>query len=665
MDLRLPAAALAGLLSFCVASNGAGAPWFKVTQTRSFPPPSSQSAAIAVDGNSSTPQSPIDVAKAARPGAASLSSGDFVRDTTGFQWFCSRHYALKSDMPDGDAAGVLALLELAWPHYAALFGAVPANGGTVRMTLVAASSRDSLKRAMIDDCMFAFTLGGVTQEGYGAAYLYAGAPYQTRYIVLHEATHLFQYCLSGNTRGTYGFFVEGIADLLSSHVFDPEVPRLTVNMLDRAPIHNHLADGLAEWRERGRPSFSALYGDASLSRPLSVLLAAYLQGGAAPSESWERYCHRTVLRGGGPGAKSFSDALLAELYEGGSIRTNGETATFPTLDAGFGDWIRALSPSYRLLGRDFDQEGGRFVSGFPASCGEPAVLEGATDGLAGMSVRWRTPPEAGAFAKVELLDGDGAPGGRFCIITNTGRASMLMHGGGGRPAGNSGGRLLAARIASGSAIPALDIPDPGFRRWRLTASQPGIEFTPHGEGGQVPVAVGKDARPPMRPQGLSPRVVHVDGPIRGWKALGPFALPGQKFAHPSAPPPSAAPDLAHTLDDGTFALWRDAAMNSNPAFSQMPIANLTRTFGRQANNSFAYLAAEIDCPAECERRLVLGVSDGIEVFVNGECVLDDVRQREWEDANVSVPVRFRKGRNVILLRLSHATGVWLLGAGLI
>ena len=60
--------------------------------------------------------------------------------------------------------------------------------------------------------------------------------------------------------------------------------------------------------------------------------------------------------------------------------------------------------------------------------------------------------------------------------------------------------------------------------------------------------------------------------------------------------------------------------------------------------------------------LALGVSDGAQVWLNGECVLKDMRPREWAPGNVRVPVELARGANTLLVKSLHADGLWFLSA---
>lgn len=688
-------------------------PIVRLVSSRTPPAPMSQRAEVAVDGRTSWLEGRLDLSKSRRPDPGALFSGDFVGDSSGFSWYLSRHYALKSDLGDGFASEALTLLELAWPQLRALFGAEPPDPGKRRMTLVLASDRNALKRAAADDGMHAFTLGGVTQEGYACSYLYAGTPYQTRYIALHEATHLFQYCLNGNTRGWHSFFVEGVADFFSSHVYDPGARRLTVNVLDRAPIHNHLANGLAEWHGRGKPSLTALLDDPSPPRGLSVLLAAFLQSTPDLATAWRGLCHDiAVSRLGRADATDDFSTLLAEHFGNDAPSRLGRP---------FASWLEAIAPSYRLVSREFDQEGDAFVSLPPASAETPAVLEipsaTATGGaffrdwphdaeshsptgvLCRMAFSWDAPPAPGSCAVWQIGTAGAAPA-VSCTISNALSGGLAFFEINGLRDERLGNRRLPSWLADGVAVElrradhggkdaveavllaagaerarlALDLPGgrggelAGLPQ-RLSATAPGIRFLPvagHAEpSAPLPAGMRFPGAPPQQPLPTR-RPAALGEPIDAWQVLGPFSLPGGAFGKPPAPQPASPvdPGELHTLDDGTFVSWRPAELNHGP-FAHAPVANLTRTFVRQANHSFAYALAEVESDAERDAVLSLGVSDGVEVWHDGRPVADDVRIREWVDGSVRLPLRLHCGRNEILLRLTHGEGVWLLSGAVL
>ena len=215
--------------------------------------------------------------------------------------------------------------------------------------------------------------------------------------------------------------MEGIADFFSSHVYDSETGRLTVNVLDRAPIHNHLVAGLEKWEELGKPSFSELYEKGDISRGINVLLTAFLQSTPEYEQNWSLYVRGVVANRDATRAKDVSGKLLHDLY--GAPKT---------LDAPFAKWIEGLRPSYQIFSRDFDQDGDSLVSDYPASQEAPARIilpalgassgpfardwpSSGTDGNSSATTLFQTtiqaevPPPGKEHVEIALCDSKGEP----------------------------------------------------------------------------------------------------------------------------------------------------------------------------------------------------------------------------------------------------------------
>lgn len=362
--MRITAAIFAAVSLSCHGSDV-----IKISGKAQIPPPAEMSVTVETSGRTSVLKS-VDIAEITSQAIPDTFSDSLIHNSSGFIWYVSRHFAVKTNLPRNDAAEALALLETAWPQYTAVFGRTPPGMDFRRLAVVLASDRNSLERAMTDDDMHVLNLGGITQEGFSCAYLYAGISYQTRYILLHEATHLFQYCISGNTRSCYGFFVEGVADFFSSHVFDKATHSLTVNVLDRAPIHNHLAAGMEEWQRLGQPPFSDLYENHRGSRGLDVIMTAFLQSTPEFERNWLTYCSEIAANADAAKAKPLSDRLLHSLY-----------GNFSALDKAFSDWMNGLTPSFLTGIREFDQNGDTFISVYAPSETTPATLTLTNPGL--------------------------------------------------------------------------------------------------------------------------------------------------------------------------------------------------------------------------------------------------------------------------------------------
>lgn len=465
-------------LASAIAEGRDGISFSKVQKV---PAPAEMSVLVETDGRTSVLKH-ADITKITGDEIPATFADTLVGNTEGFSWYVSRHFAIKSNLADEEAVESAALLETAWPQYEAIFGRTPPGMEYRRLPVVLASDRNSLQIAMADDDMHILNLGGITQEGFACSYLYAGFSYQTRYILLHEATHLFQYCISGNTRNCYGFFVEGIADFFSSHVYDKKKRSLTVNVLDRAPIHNHLAAGIEEWQREGRPSFSDLYRNHRGSRGLDVILTAFLQSTPEYERNWLAYCHGTVLNNDATKAGEVSDKLIGTLY-GGAER----------LDAPFAEWMERLAPSFLTGIREFDQDGDSFISVYVPSEATPATLTLANPLLAvsDFVLDWphsSTRTGKDPFFQVDMTLPSAVNGKVFAGIRFYSRDMRSIRE---TAITNSASSKLSKRLvfteeelASGGAPAGTCIAE-------LFASAPGVEFTPLAfstqEGAAAPV----------------------------------------------------------------------------------------------------------------------------------------------------------------------------------
>ncbi len=626
-------------------------------------------------------------------------SGDMIGPYPGFSWFVSRHYAILSDMEDKDVRDALDLLELAWPHYVHTFQWRPPASETHRQAIVLASSRSVLEDCLLHDSLHAPLLGGLTQEGYACSYLYAGAPYQTRYILLHEATHLYQYCLSGDTRSCYGFLLEGIADYLSSHIYNPEDRTLTVNVLDRAPIHNHLAEGLADWKRLGNPSFSTLLDNPAPSRGLSVLMVAFLQRTPETAAKWRLFCERIVRDMAQKDAKRTTLAALRDLY--------GEPKT---LNAPFAKWMASLKPTFNLMDRDFDQSAPGVFTALPPSnetarlairiptaleCGRAvgASLPGAT--AAGRDVSTKRPPgrAVGASLPVCRIDRSDLPnasaGFSLCGLTfamsNTwsgGCVFSISHGKRQQSTevpvafmrdytnpfsvmlsvtnnthfamvSDTYGRIVspALRLASSSNVQSGDT-----QCLTLFASGAPVRFEIPALMANTLISPSDNDAPHAHPEIAFPDFSNA---VTEWDILGPFSA--SEGAKTGIIPPE---DAAFWGEDGTRLRWR--RFSAHPATPiTPPLLNLNELFGRQGNGLVAYAQAEIESEADKTVSLILGVADGAEVFLNGQRIATRVGKREWSDGNLRIEnVKLRKGQNRLVLKLSHTDSAWLLSARL-
>ena len=132
-----------------------------------IPPPAQTPAQVIVSGRTSTPREIKIVGVGDK--IPTTYSGNRVKNTPGFTWYVSQHYALKTDYPEEKARFYLKLVELAYPHYVELFGKEPAGIQDKRMAIVYASSEALLKKALLSDGIaWDSSGGGITYEGYNS-----------------------------------------------------------------------------------------------------------------------------------------------------------------------------------------------------------------------------------------------------------------------------------------------------------------------------------------------------------------------------------------------------------------------------------------------------------------------------------------------------------------
>ncbi|MBI3828488.1 MAG: hypothetical protein HY291_03170 [Planctomycetes bacterium] len=60
----------------------------------------------------------------------------------------------------------------------------------------------------------------------------------------------------------------------------------------------------------------------------------------------------------------------------------------------------------------------------------------------------------------------------------------------------------------------------------------------------------------------------------------------------------------------------------------------------------------------------MGSDDGVVAWLNGERVHADLRPRGFRYGEGYVPIKLKQGRNLLLLKITQATGAWCFSAGL-
>ena len=330
-------------LAACVAAARAEVP----------PPPERQAADVVVSGRTSTLVR-VDVASAGQEIPRTFS-GDTVRNTPGFAWWVSRHWALKTDLPEADARHYLGLLEMAWPHYVELFGREIPEMGDKRLTVCYASTAARLAGAITADGMtWDFRGGGITFEERKCSYVYpAGSlSYHQRYILLHEAAHLYQMCLYGSVYSTPAWYYEGVADSLAGHVYDSRASRLTVHVVDRPTMHNYFDSG-REYLARAPISAETIHDTGGTDRGLPLLLFHYLADD--PDRAQRLRLWRDELT---------RQALVNRCLTESARLMQDVFGSWIDIRGGFRKWITPLQPTFHNAEGLWEQDGNTLWS-FP------------------------------------------------------------------------------------------------------------------------------------------------------------------------------------------------------------------------------------------------------------------------------------------------------------
>jgi hypothetical protein len=235
------------------------------------PAPSETPAKVIVSGLTSTAID-IPVVKVGQE-IPSTYAGDKIHNTSGFAFYVSEHYALKTDRGDDYARQMLEIAELAYPHWVALVGAAPPDPDR-RMYFVCGSSSARMQEAMAGDVGAGASGfgGGITIWANRSAYNYPSGTltYHQRALVIHENLHMLNMIVNG-TAGTEGMTYSG-----ESHVYDPAKRQLTVQVFDKPPINN--------WPEAG---LNAMQGPGFV--PLQKAVESLYEAGGGPGAVYTQF----------------------------------------------------------------------------------------------------------------------------------------------------------------------------------------------------------------------------------------------------------------------------------------------------------------------------------------------------------------------------------------
>ncbi|QZO14346.1 hypothetical protein [Pseudoalteromonas piscicida] len=337
-----PLIAILALLSGCKTTR---------SDIAAIPSPADMRSEISVNGRVSTLRH-IDIQHVGKQIPLTYSDGK-IANSRGYDWWVSKHFALKSDFPEDKVKLYLELLEMSYPHYVELFGMAPAAIDKKRIAVVYGSSRQRTKEAMLDDGF----LRGVHETAGGETMFYNRAGYNfpshrqhhQRYIVIHETMHAFHMALNGHSTWAPNWITEGMADAIASHVYDPNKKQLTVMVFDRAPM-NYLHLGLQQYHQNGQPSFEAINDDPSLKRGLNFFIVHFLLSNPERYQYFKRFIGK--LMDANPHSENTlptANALLKQTFP-----------NWPQLEQQFAAFVRSATPSFYIVDGPWEQNGAAY-----------------------------------------------------------------------------------------------------------------------------------------------------------------------------------------------------------------------------------------------------------------------------------------------------------------
>jgi hypothetical protein len=217
------------------------------------PPPSQTLAKLVVSGRTATAIN-ITIVKVGQtiPTLVPGQQGK-MKNTKGFTWYVSQHYAVKSNMDEAFSRHVLEISELSYPFAKQMVGAAPDGIENARMAIVYGKTRRDLDRSARNDIgsRLNFSGGGITVYKNRVAYNFpsGGLNYHRRDLVIHENFHMLEMNSPKHKSVAFGEYAPLAA---GNHVYDSKKKQLTVFVMDKAPTNTPYDRDLRRMRKQPR-----------------------------------------------------------------------------------------------------------------------------------------------------------------------------------------------------------------------------------------------------------------------------------------------------------------------------------------------------------------------------------------------------------------------------
>lgn len=329
-----------------------------------IPPPSEMTVDMVVSGRVSTMRH-IDIVNVGKQ-IPYTYAGDRLSNTPGYSWYVSKHYALKTDFPDNEVRLYMKLLEMSYPHYVEIFGKEPPDIQNQRIPAVYSDTRFDVGVAMMDD---GFTRppngGGETMYYNRTGYNFKSSREQhQRYIVIHESCHAFQMALWEYTGWTPIWYVEGVADSVAHHIYDPVKEQLTVMNFDRGCPMDYIRRGLDEYEKLDHPTIESLNKNKRFYRGLGFLLTHFMMDDPVRSHKFKIW--RDEL--------SVKELPASENLDGAHEVMVNVFGDWKPVEEDFAAWMQSIDKTFHVAGGPWEQNGNAyFVRHYNSDNGTPRL----------------------------------------------------------------------------------------------------------------------------------------------------------------------------------------------------------------------------------------------------------------------------------------------------
>ena len=310
---------------------------YSLQVVQAIPEPKDMLADVIVNARVSTVKQ-VDVAYVGKQIPFTYSDGK-ISNSPGFDWYVSKHFALRTDYKSEQAKKILELLEMSYPHYIEYFGMEPLNISNQRIASTYASSNDALRKVMFDD---GFNRGIHHNAGGEAMYYnWVGYSFPTerpqhrRYILIHETMHSYQMALA-NYPWTPSWYSEGQGDSFAGHVFDSKKKRLAVYGHD-VPIFDSVTRGLGLYVKE-IPTLIDIHNRSPFNRGLNVLFVQFMHNNPEYSQYLKIY-HQEVMTRQTASKKESLEILQSVVPD------------WELLESAFKEWVSGISKSHEVAYR--------------------------------------------------------------------------------------------------------------------------------------------------------------------------------------------------------------------------------------------------------------------------------------------------------------------------